>query len=144
MKIRFAFIVFCVTTCLSAVLTMPVYAACQDLNEQIHEHMTSLSEMDQQKEEFHLQLQETDDPTQRRNIEVRIEEIERERDELRRVLGALEREFSECESQVTRNGDHKEQQSPNGDDGFNPLVIAAIIGASGAVLAAIISLLRRR
>lgn len=146
MKIRLAFIVFFVTACLTILLTTPVHAACQDLNEQIHEHMSKLEEIDRQTEELEFQFQQTDDPSQRQNIKARIEEIGRERDELREILGALEREFSECKSQPDQGGDHnaRPQPNPNDGDGISPMIIAAIIAASGAVLAALVGLLRHR
>jgi septal ring factor EnvC (AmiA/AmiB activator) len=147
MKIRLAFMVFCITACLTVLFTTPVHAAaCQDLNEQIHEHMSKLEEIDREKEELRIQIQQADDPAQIENIEVRIEEIERERDALRETLGALEREFSECESQPDQDGDHdpKPQLDANRDDGLSPLIIAAIISACGVALAALIGLLRRK
>jgi uncharacterized membrane protein YvbJ len=146
MKTRLVFLAFCVTACLSVLLTTPVSAACQDINEQIHKHMEGLSEMDRQKEELLIQFDQTDDTTQKQDIEALLKEIDQNRDTLRETLGELERQFSECESQAGRGDEHNPNlnQDPNGDDGFSPLIIAAIIGASGAVLAALIGLLMRR
>lgn len=150
MKTRLVIFAFFVTAFLSALLTTPVSAACQDLNEQIHKHMADLSEMERLKEELHTQHHQTDDPTQRQDIEALIKEIDQERDELRNILGTLERQFAECETEAKteagQNRDLNDQppQNSNGDNGLHPLVIAAIIAAIGAVLAALIGLLRRR
>ncbi len=133
MKNRSVFVLFCIVAGLSAWLATSANAACEDLRERIHDNRRGFEEMEGEKGRLHEELQQTLDPAQRHEIEARIEDIERIQMRLNEELGTLERELSECEQIV-----------PNGSDGLHPGIIAAIIGAIGAVLAALISLLRRR
>ena len=130
MKIRLVLIVFCVVACLSVSLKTAVSAACQDLKEQMHGCNMRIDEMEDEKAGLLNQLHQTQDPTERHDIDEHIGFIEHNQTELIEGRKALEHKLKECEKE---NG-----------NGHNPLIIAAIIGASGAVLAALIGLLKRR
>ena len=133
MKIQRAFILFCVVAGLSAWLATPANAACEDLKEGIHENRRGFEEMEVEKRGLRKKLYQTPGTAQRHEIEAHIEDIERTQMRLNEELGTLEHKLSECEP-----------AEPNDSDGLHPGIIAAIIGAIGAVLAALIGLLRRR
>lgn len=133
MKNRNVFVLICIVAGLSAWLTTPANAACEELRERIHDNRRGFEEIEGEKGRLREELHQTLDPAQKHEIEARIEDIERIQMRLNEELGTLERELSECE-----------RIAPNGNDSLHPGIIAAIIGAIGAILAALISLLRRR
>ena len=133
MKIQRVFVLFCVVAGLAAWLATPANASCEDLRERIHENRRGFEEMEGEKGGLREKLYQTPGPAQRHEIEAHIEDIERTQMRLNEELGTLEHELSECEP-----------AEQNGSDGLHPGIIAAIIGAIGAVLAALIGLLRRR
>ena len=132
MKIRRIFVFFCVVAGLSAWLVTPVNAACENLREGINDNRRGFEEMEGEKVALREKLHQAPDTGQRHEIKAHIEDIERTQMRLNEDLGTLEHELSKCE-----------QPNENNSDGLHPGIVAAIIGAIGAVLAALIGLLRR-
>ena len=133
MKLSRLFILICVVAGLSAWLATRAMAACEDQKERVHENRGRFEELEGEKRGLREEIHQTPGTAQKHEIEARIEDIEREQIGLNEELRTLEHELSECQ-----------QQDRNGNDGLHPGIIAAIIGAIGAVLAALIGLLRRR
>lgn len=129
--IRPVFSAFCVIACL---LTTPASATCQDFKEQVRENQERSDELMEEQALWHDELLQTQDPTQRHEIELHIEDIEHNRARFAEEITTLNRALQECEQQPVQNG----------EKGHSPLIIAAIIGATGAVLAALIGLFKRR
>ena len=76
MKIRRVFVFFCVVAGLSALLSKPVNAACEDLRERIHENRRGFEAMEGEKEGLREKLHQTPGTPQRHEIEAHIEDIE--------------------------------------------------------------------
>jgi len=137
MKLGRIFLLLYIIAGLSASLPTPAMASCEDLRERIHENRGRFEELEGVKEMLHNERRETPSAEHEHEIEMRIREIEREQNELNQEVGPLEEKFSQCQ-QPDENGDHRKKK------GLHPGIIAAIIGAIGAVLAALIGLMRRR
>ena len=138
MKLGRVFLLLSIIAGLAASLPMVAMAGCEDLQERIHENRIHFEELEGAKGMFHEELHETPGAEQKHEIEMHIGDIEMHQNELNQQLGALEEEFSQCRRQQERNADHREK------NGLPQGIIIAIIGAIGAVLAALIGLLRRR
>ena len=137
MKLRHIFLLFSIIAGLAASLPTPAMAACEELRERIHETRNRLEELEGEKGPLHQELRRIPGADQKHKIEMRLEEIEHQQHELHRELGPLEEEFSECRK-PDENGDN------GGKNGLPQGIIIALIGAIGAVLAALIGLLKRR
>jgi predicted nuclease with TOPRIM domain len=141
MKIERVFLVFYIIAGFYLIFPISAMSSCVDLDEQIHENRVRFEELEGGKRMFFEELRQTGDVDQKHEIEMRIEEIKQEQNELNQELGRFEDEFAQCRQQLDQN----EKKRIAGDrDGLHPGIIAAIIGAIGAVLAALIGLLRRR
>ena len=138
MKLGRVFLLLSIIAGLAASLPTVAMAACEDLEHRIHENRIHFEELEGIKEMLHEERRETPSAEHEHEIEMRIGEIERHQHELNQELGPLEEEFAQCRRQPDENDAHVEK------NGIHPGIIAAIIGAIGAVLAALIGLMRRR
>ena len=137
MKLGRIFLLLYIIAGLAVSLPTPAMAACEDLEHQIHEHRGRLEELEGEKGMLHKERRETPSAEHEHEIEMRIRDIEREQKELSQQLGPLEEEFSQCRQPDEKGGQVEKNGLPQG-------IIIALIGAIGAVLAALIGLLKRR
>ncbi|MEA3546026.1 MAG: hypothetical protein U9R66_00035 [Thermodesulfobacteriota bacterium] len=122
---------------LAASLPTLAVAACEDLEHRIHENRIHFEKLEGEKGMLHEERRETPSAEHEHEIEMRIRDIEREQNELNQQLGPLEEEFSQCRQPDEKSGHVEKNGLPQG-------IIIALIGAIGAVLAALIGLLKRR
>jgi hypothetical protein len=128
MNARNAILRLCIVAALSALPAVPAVAACEDARQRLDVTLKGVEEYGRERERLDEELRRTLDADRRHEIEIHIREIDQTRMRLEEKARTLQRELKACES-----------PSP-----LHPGIVAAIIGAIGAVLAALVGLLKRR
>ena len=135
-KLRSVLALVCFVASLFAFLVTGVAAGCEDLQERIQENRVRYNNLEEEKNVLHEEIHSNPGTPQRHEIETRMEEIGREHEALDRELHGLEQALSQCQPQ--------DRDVEEVEKGLHPTIIAAIIAGPGAVLAALIGLMKRK